>query len=72
MDVKDQGPGLTSEEQSRIFQPFGRADVQSTGGEKSTGLGLTIVKKIVEGHHGKVYVESEKGRGARFVVELPA
>ncbi len=72
MDVKDQGPGLTSEEQSRIFQPFGRADVQSTGGEKSTGLGLTIVKKIVEGHHGKVYVESEKGKGARFVVELPA
>lgn len=71
MEVQDQGPGLTQEEQGRIFQPFGRADVQSTGGEKSTGLGLTIVKKIVEGHHGTVGVESEKGKGARFVVELP-
>lgn len=71
VEVRDQGPGIPPAEQERLFRPFSTTSVKSTGGEKSTGLGLAIVKKIVSGHGGKVWVESEAGRGSSFHFQLP-
>jgi signal transduction histidine kinase len=69
--VKDNGPGLSKEDQQKLFGEFMRLSAQPTGGESSTGLGLSIVKQVVELHGGKVWAESEgKGKGAVFVVEL--
>jgi signal transduction histidine kinase len=73
VEVRDEGPGLTPEDLTRLFQRFGRAKVQTTGGEPSTGLGLSIVKRIVELHGGRVWAESPgRQMGSTFVIELPA
>lgn len=69
--VQDQGPGLTPEDKSKLFGKFMRLSAQPTGGEHSTGLGLSIVKKLVELLGGKIWCESEPGNGAAFVIELP-
>lgn len=69
--VRDEGPGLSPEDQARLFKPFQRARTQSTNGERSTGLGLAIVKRIVEAHGGRIWLESEEGRGSTFYVALP-
>ncbi len=70
--VRDEGPGLSDEDKSKLFGKFARLSAQPTGGEHSTGLGLSIVKKMVEAMRGRVWCESELGFGATFVVELPA
>lgn len=70
-EVVDTGVGIPANQTETIFQPFGKTSSQGTAGEKSTGLGLTIVKKIVEGHGGKINVQSEEGKGSRFYFELP-
>ncbi|MDA0709217.1 MAG: response regulator [bacterium] len=69
--VRDSGQGIPEDEQENLFKPFQRTSVQSTAGEKSTGLGLMIVRKIVEGHEGKIWVESTVGKGSTFYVSLP-
>lgn len=69
--VRDNGPGIKPEEQARLFDAFQKLSARPTGGEQSTGLGLSIVKKIVEAHQGTVGVESEPGGGARFFFTLP-
>ena len=71
-EVADEGPGLTADDLSKVFEKFGRLSAKPTAGEPSTGLGLSIVKRMVEAGGGKVWCESEPGRGARFIVELPA
>jgi len=71
VSVADQGPGLTPEDQAKLFGDFQRLSAQPTGGEKSTGLGLAIVKKIVEAHGGRVEVQGEPGRGSTFSFEIP-
>jgi signal transduction histidine kinase len=70
--VIDQGPGIPPAELPKLFKPFSRTSVRPIGGEKSTGLGLAIVRRIAEGHGGDVRVESEVGRGSRFLVTLPS
>lgn len=70
--VRDEGPGLSEEDLKKLFGKFARLSAQPTAGEHSTGLGLSIVKKIVEAMNGRVYCESSLGNGATFVVELPA
>lgn len=72
VEVRDEGPGLTEEDKLRLFGKFARLSAKPTGGEHSTGLGLNIVKKMVEAMNGRVWCESELGRGATFIVELPA
>jgi len=71
VEVQDQGPGLSAEDQKKLFGKFARLSAKPTGGEHSTGLGLSIVKKMVEAMDGKVWCESELGRGATFIVEFP-
>jgi signal transduction histidine kinase len=73
LEVKDEGPGLSDEDKGRLFGRFQRLSARPTGGESSTGLGLSIVKQLVERHGGRVFAESEgRGRGTTFVAELPA
>lgn len=71
ISVQDQGQGIPKEEMDLLFRPFAKISVQSTGGEKSTGLGLSIVKKIIIGHLGRIWVESEVGKGTTFFFSLP-
>ncbi len=71
ISVADEGPGISKEDQERVFERFWRADpgrVRSRGG---TGLGLAIVASLVQAHGGSVAVESEEGRGTTFTVRLP-
>jgi len=67
--VEDNGIGIHPDHQEKIFELFQQLEPGSGNGE---GLGLTIAHRIVERHHGKIWVESEPGKGSRFYVELPA
>jgi signal transduction histidine kinase/ligand-binding sensor domain-containing protein len=68
---RDQGPGLTAEDMSKLFGKFQRLSARPTGGESSTGLGLSIAERLVRKHGGRIWAESEPGRGSTFYVELP-
>lgn len=70
--VEDHGPGISAEDRTRMFGAFQKLSARPTGQEKSTGLGLSIVKKIVDAHHGEIIVESEVGRGSVFTVTIPS
>lgn len=69
--VKDHGPGLTETDKTKLFQRFQKLSARPTAGESSTGLGLSIVKSIIELHQGTVRVESEPGKGSTFSFDLP-
>ncbi len=69
--IKDQGIGMSKNVQKNIFHKFYREQKGNIHDVKGHGLGLSYVKKIVEHHHGSVYVESEKGKGTTFTVKLP-
>ena len=70
--VKDQGPGLTEDDKKNLFRKFTSLSAEPTGGENSSGIGLYIVKKLVDAHKGKVFALSDgAGTGTEFVVELP-
>ena len=71
ISVRDEGPGLSPEDQAKLFGEFQRLSAQPTAGEKSTGLGLAIVRKIVEAHGGTVEVESRLGTGSTFGFIIP-
>ena len=67
-----EGPKISAGERDRLSQPLARTSVSGTGGKKSTGLGLAVVRKIVLGHAGEIWVESEAGWGTTFYASLPA
>ncbi|MFN3427735.1 MAG: 7TM diverse intracellular signaling domain-containing protein [Candidatus Thermochlorobacter sp.] len=70
--IQDEGQGLSEEDMKKLFGRFQRLSARPTGNESSTGLGLSIVKQLVELHGGKVWAESEgRGKGTTFFVELP-
>ena len=69
--VRDEGPGLSEEDQKKLFGKFTRLSARPTGGESSTGLGLSIVKRLVEAMDGSVSCQSQLGQGATFTVRLP-
>lgn len=64
--VEDNGKGMNDETKAKLFQAF-----FSTKGEKGTGLGLLIIDRTIKAHHGKIQVESEFGKGAKFILTLP-
>jgi signal transduction histidine kinase len=68
VEVCDEGPGIPPDQLSRVFDRF----QQLAGAKKGTGLGLTIARALVEQHRGRMWVESELGRGSRFYFEIPA
>lgn len=69
--VSDTGPGISEKDQHRIFEEFQQGDGSSTRPKGGTGLGLTIAKRIVELHRGRVWVKSDPGRGSTFWFALP-
>jgi two-component system phosphate regulon sensor histidine kinase PhoR len=71
LSVKDDGMGIAPEDQARIFEQFFRVDQARSTATGGTGLGLPIVKKIIEAHGGRIEVESEPGKGATFTILLP-
>jgi len=71
VEVDDEGPGIPESEHDKLFQEYGRTSVKTTGGESSTGLGLSICKKIMDAHHGKIGIKNLTPQGARFYFHLP-
>jgi two-component system phosphate regulon sensor histidine kinase PhoR len=69
--VEDQGPGIARSDQPRIFERFYKVDRARSRGTGGTGLGLAIARHVVEGHGGRIWVESEPGAGATFHIRLP-
>jgi signal transduction histidine kinase len=69
--VKDEGQGISADEMPRLFTPFPEISVKATGGEKSTGLGLAISQRIITAHEGRIWAESESGKGSMFSFALP-
>lgn len=70
-EISDTGPGLSEDDLKDAFKRGAKLSAKPTGGESSTGLGLWIVKKLVEAHHGRVWVRSAIGKGSVFSFSLP-
>jgi signal transduction histidine kinase len=71
IEVEDNGPGIPAEEMDLLFQEFARLSNRPTGGEKSSGVGLSIARRLVELHGGTIGAKSVRGQGSTFWVELP-
>ncbi|MEQ9415009.1 MAG: ATP-binding protein, partial [Cyclobacteriaceae bacterium] len=71
ISIKDEGPGFSDEDKARVFQKFKKLSAKPTGGETSNGLGLSIVKTLVEGLKGTIDLLSAKGEGCEFIIRLP-
>ncbi len=69
--VRDQGPGLSQDDQVKLFRRGSRLRPRPTGGEASTGYGLAVAKELVERMGGRIWCESELGQGSRFAFRLP-
>jgi two-component system, sensor histidine kinase and response regulator len=69
--IRDEGPGFTDEDKQRMFRRYGRLSARPTGNEPSTGLGLSIVRKLVQAMNGELICESNPGNGAAFTIRLP-
>jgi signal transduction histidine kinase len=71
VSVRDTGPGISAADQTKLFQEFQQADNAITKKKGGTGLGLAISKRIIEMHGGKIWVESQPGRGSTFAFTFP-
>ena len=69
--VRDEGPGFTAEDKASMFRRYGRLSARPTGGEPSTGLGLSIVRKLVLAMNGELSCDSAPGQGTVFAIRLP-
>ncbi len=69
--VADNGPGIPREAQAQLFQEFYRVRSRATADIEGTGLGLSLVKSVADAHGGRVWLESEEGKGSRFYMDLP-
>jgi signal transduction histidine kinase len=71
VSVEDRGVGIPEDELPMIFERFFRARTARNGSQRGLGLGLAICKEIIERHRGRIWAESEEGKGSRFSFELP-
>jgi signal transduction histidine kinase len=71
LEIVDQGPGIQSEECERIFAKYVRGSARPTAGEKSTGLGLSIVRQLMTAMNGRVWCENIPGGGSTFIAVIP-
>ncbi|MFC2005120.1 sensor histidine kinase, partial [Chloroflexota bacterium] len=71
VSVIDNGIGVKEKDQERVFEPFSRSDNRLSKERGGTGLGLALVKQIVERYGGRIWVQSEYGKGSRFTFTLP-
>ena len=71
VDVQDNGIGIKTEDQSKIFEKFQQVKDPARGRPYGTGIGLTISKRIIDFHHGKIWVNSTPGKGSTFSFSLP-
>jgi two-component system phosphate regulon sensor histidine kinase PhoR len=69
VSVADTGIGIAAQDMPRVFERFYKADRARSGG--GTGLGLAIAKHVVQGHGGRIWVESREGKGSTFYFTLP-
>ncbi len=72
VSVQDQGPGISKHEQEKLFMPFERLSYSSTNTVKGTGVGLLVCKRLVEAHGGRIWLDSEPGKGSTFHFTLPS
>jgi signal transduction histidine kinase len=72
VEVHDNGLGIKPEDQTEVFEPFRQIKNPTQGRPTGTGIGLTITKRIIDFHHGRIWVDSEPGKGTIFSFELPA
>jgi signal transduction histidine kinase len=72
VEVSDRGPGIDRAEQPRLFEPFFRGRLAREAQVPGSGLGLAVVRRIVEAHGGTVHLESQPGQGSTFRITLPA
>lgn len=71
MVVEDTGIGMEADNLSKLFQPFSQIESTFATKYQGTGLGLALTKKLVDLHGGDIHVESELGKGSRFIVVIP-
>ncbi|WP_378172958.1 sensor histidine kinase [Aquimarina sp. SS2-1] len=71
LKIRDQGVGMSKVAQKKIFEKFFREHTGDLHNVKGHGLGLTYVKRIIDDHHGQIWVESERGKGSTFITKLP-
>jgi two-component system phosphate regulon sensor histidine kinase PhoR len=71
VSVRDYGPGIAAEHLPRLTERFYRVDVGQSRSQGGTGLGLALVKHILNRHHGRLAIDSREGEGATFTVRLP-
>jgi signal transduction histidine kinase len=69
--VKNEGPGVPQDKLKTVFEKFVRIDYKELGKQLGTGLGLYNTKEIIEKHGGTIWAESEEGKGADFIFEIP-
>ena len=72
LSVQDNGPGIAARDRRRIFEKFYQADTLLNRPVEGSGLGLSIVRAVVQAHQGRVDLETEPGQGSRFTLWLPA
>jgi signal transduction histidine kinase len=69
--IQDEGPGFTDADKARMFHRYARLSARPTGGEPSTGLGLSIAKRLVQAMNGELTCQSIPGQGATFILRFP-
>ena len=71
LEVRDEGPGISTADCEKLFRRYARLTARPTGGEESNGLGLSLARRLVEAMDGRIWCDGGEGRGAAFFVELP-
>ena len=71
ISVSDTGIGISKEHQQKLFQPFQQIETSLTRKYAGTGLGLSLCRRLIELHGGRIWVESEPGKGSKFVFVIP-